>query len=416
MSAPSDNRSWSTLVWRGVLLCVAIKLVTWCLGYALACTVTFDRREYFGNYGHYLLDTRAVGPRKPSFFEVWNYSDGEWYLTLAANGYPDLVANPQCGLETPPRPDWSTEKHCKHKYAFFPLYPLAIAALASFLPLTAAAFVVTAMIGVAASACLVVLFARCFPGRDRDALTAAALFFLYPFAIFYQLYFSESLFLLLSVLAFVCAWRRNWIAMLAAGALLASARPLGILIVPPLLLVVLEVTRGRAQRERWLGVACALLVPLGLVPFALLNHVRTGDWHFFSTAQELWGYENAALGANLWKNVVGAALAFPSLPWHRFHKSRLDYLIMLAFGAVLVAMWRDRRFPRALTLWSTLLWVAPLASKDLMSFGRYMSVSFPVFMFAAFRLHGAPRTAVLVACAAGYVVALYGIMTYAWVG
>ena len=68
MSAPPDNRSWATLVWRGVLVCVVLKVATWCLGYALACTVTFDRREYFGNYGHYLLDTRAVGPRKPSFF------------------------------------------------------------------------------------------------------------------------------------------------------------------------------------------------------------------------------------------------------------------------------------------------------------------------------------------------------------
>jgi hypothetical protein len=79
-------------------------------------------------------------------------------------------------------------------------------------------------------------------------------------------------------------------------------------------------------------------------------------------------------------------------------------------------MWRDRRFPRALTLWSTLLWLAPLLSKDLMSFGRYMSVSFPVFMFGALRLRGAGRTVVLVACAAGYLAALYGIMTYAWVG
>jgi hypothetical protein len=415
MSAPSDSRSWSTLVWGGVLVCVAIKLATWCLGYALACTAPFDRREYFGNYGHYLLDTRAVGPKRPSFFEVWNYSDAEWYLTLAENGYPDL-ADPQCGRDTRGRPDWSTEKHCKHKYAFFPLYPLAIAALAALLPLTAAAFVVTALIGIAAAASVVALFARCFPERERDGLAAVALLFLYPFAIFYQLYFSESLFLLLSVAAFLGAWGRRWLAMLAAGALLANARPLGILIVLPLLVVVREVTRGRAPRERWLGVVSALLVPLGLVPFMVLNHARTGDWHFFSTAQELWGYENAALLPNLWKNLVGKAIAFPHLPWHRFHSSRLDYLVMLAFGAVLVAMWRDRRFPRALTLWSTLLWLAPLASKDLMSFGRYMSVSFPVFMFAAFRLRGAARTGLLLACAAGYVVALYGIMTYAWVG
>jgi hypothetical protein len=415
MADASARFPWSTLVVRAVLLCLVIKLVTWGLGYALTGVVTFDRREYFGNYGHYLLDTRAATPKRPSFFEIWNYSDSEWYLTLAANGYPDLVADPQCGLDRP-RPEWSTEKHCKHKYAFFPLYPMAIAAAAAVLPLAAAAFVATALIGIAAAAVFAALWAACLPERDGDVLPAVALLFLYPFAIFYQLYFSESLFLLLSVAAFLSAWRRRWLAMLGAGLLLASARPLGVLIVPALVAAVLDATRGGAEDQRTRGIACALLVPLGIVPFAVLNHLRTGDWHFFSTAQQLWGYENVALATNLWKNLVGKALAFPGLPWHRFHQSRLDYLVMLAFGGILVAMWRDRRFPRALTLWSTLLWLAPLVSKDLMSFGRYMSVSFPVFMFLALRLRGAARTAILVACGAGYVVALYGIMTYAWVG
>jgi hypothetical protein len=415
MADSSARSSWSTLVVRAVLVCLAIKLATWGLGYALTGVVTLDRREYFGNYGHYLLDTRAVSPKRPSFFEIWSYSDSEWYLTLAANGYPDLVGDPQCGLDKP-RPEWSTEKHCKHKYAFFPLYPMAIAAFAAVLPLTAAAFVATALIGLAAAAAFAALWATCLASHGRDAPAGVALLFLYPFAIFYQLYFSESLFLLLSVVAFLCAWRRQWLAMLVAGALLASARPLGILIVPALVVAALEVTRGGHERERARAIGCALLVPLGIVPFAVLNHLRTGDWHFFSTAQQLWGYENVALATNLWKNLIGKALAFPNLPWHRFHSSRLDYLVMLAFGGILVAMWRDRRVPRALTLWSTLLWLAPLVSKDLMSFGRYMSVSFPVFMFAAVHLHGAARTAVLVACAAGYVAALYGIMTYAWVG
>ncbi len=406
---------WMALVSRGVLACVAIKILTWCVGYGLACTAPFDRREYFGNYGHYLLDTRAARPDRPSFFEVWNYSDSEWYLTLAAKGYPDLLADPKCGFDVP-RQEWSTEKHCKHKYAFFPLYPMAIALFAAVLPLTVAAFVATALIGIAAAAALVALCARGFPERDRDAVAAVVLLFLYPFAIFYQLYFSESLFLLLSVLAFLCAWQQRYVAMLLAGALLASTRPLGVLIALPLLVTVLETTPRTARRARVVGSVCALLVPLGLVPFAYLNLVRTGDWHYFSTVQQLWGYENAALLPNLWRNVVGTGLAFPQLPFHRFHKSQLDYVTMLVFGIVMALMWRERRFPRALTLWSTLLWLAPLASKDLMSFGRYMSVSFPVFLYAAFYLPGAIRTGVIVAFAVGYLVALYGVMTYAWVG
>jgi hypothetical protein len=104
------------------------------------------------------------------------------------------------------------------------------------------------------------------------------------------------------------------------------------------------------------------------------------------------------------------------MAFHNFHDSQLDYVTMVAFAVVLLAMWRDRRMPRELTLWATLLWLAPLASKDLMSFGRYMSVSFPVFAYLGLVLPRAARVAVLVAFAAGYVVALAGVVTYAWVG
>ncbi len=412
LNAP--NNRWFTLALRGVLVCLLVKLATWGLAYALASTLPFDRAAYFGNFAHYQVDARAGG-LAPRFFELWSYSDGEWYLSLAAGGYPDLVGNPECGREVP-RPEWATEGHCRHKYAFFPLYPLVIAAFAAVLPLPVAAFVATTLIGLAAAAALALLVAQCLPERGDDAPAVVALTFLFPFAIFFQLYFTESLFLLLSVVAFLAAWRGHHVAMLLAGALLASTRPLGVLIVPPLLLAVLARNPAATGGGRLRGYVCALLVPLGLVPFAVLNHVRTGDWHFFSAASRLWGYENEAVFGNLWRNVVEKAAAFPHMAFHNFHDSQVDYATMVAFAAVLVAMWRARWFPRALTLWSTLLWLAPLASKDLMSFGRYMSVSFPVFMYLALALPRPARVVLVAACAAGYVLALAGIVTYAWVG
>jgi hypothetical protein len=401
-------------VLRGVLVCLSVQLATWALGYGLARTLPFDRAGYFGNFAHYQVDQRAGG-FAPRFFELWSYSDSEWYLSLAAGGYPDVLHDPSCGREVPPRPDWSTEAHCRHKFAFFPLYPLLIASLAVALPLPIAAFVATALVALTAAACLGAAFARCFPGRRDDAPVAVALALLYPFALFFHLYFTEGLFLVLSLLAFLCAWQRWYVAMLGAGALLATTRPLGALIVVPLLATVLAEQSSDVRSGRTRGILCALLVPLGLVPFAVLNYTRTGDWHYFSAASRLWGYENDAVLGNLWRNVAGKAAAFPHMAFHNFHDSQLDYVTMVVFAVTLVVMWCDRRMPRALTLWSTLLWLAPLASKDLMSFGRYMSVSFPVFMYLALVLPRRARTAVLVVFAAGYVAALVGVVTYAWV-
>lgn len=408
-----NGPSPTALVLRGVLVCLLVQVATWTVAWTFARTLPFDRAGYFGNFAHYTVDARAVGA-PPRFFDLFDYSDSEWYLSLAAGGYPDLVGNPTCGHEVA-RPDWATEAHCKHKYAFFPLYPLVIAAFASVLPLPAAAFVATTLITLAAAACLVLVWGGIFPERRADAVGAVALTLLFPFAVFFQLYFTEGLFLLLSLVAFLCAWRGRYVAMLVAGALLATTRPLGILIVAPLVVAVLTAP-APAGSARVRGAMAACLVPLGLVPFAVLSQARTGDWHYFSAASRLWGYQNAAVLPNLWRNVVVKGAAFPHMAFHAFHDSQLDYAIMVAFALVLLAMWRDRRMPRALTLWSALLWIAPLASKDLMSFGRYMSVSFPVFVYLMLVLPRAVRTVVLVAFAAGYVTALAGVVTYAWVG
>lgn len=412
MQIAPNSSDTARLVRRGVLVCLAVKVATWALGYALASTLPFDKGAYFANYAHHQVDARA-GALAPRFLDIWRYSDAEWYLSLAAGGYPDLVANPDCGREVP-RPEWATEKHCKHKYAFFPLYPWTIAAVASVLPLTLAAFVVTTLFGLGAAAALAALAARVCPEDRARAPAAVALVFLYPFAVFFQLYFTESLFLLLSVLAFLAARDRRWTAMLICGALLAITRPLGVLIALPLLVAALDRRVPSAERVR--GVVSAVLVPLGLVPVVALNYIRTGDWTYFSAASRFWGYENVAVAANVWRNVVEQGVAFPGLAFHQFHHSQVDYVVMLAFAVALAAMWWSRHMPRELVLWSTLLWIAPLASKDLMSFGRYMSVSFPVFMWLALVLPRAAHTAVLVAFAAGYGLALAGIVTWGWVG
>ena len=89
-------------------------------------------------------------------------------------------------------------------------------------------------------------------------------------------------------------------------------------------------------------------------------------------------------------------------------------MIMLSFAAVIAGMWFDRKFPRELTLWSAVIWIVPLAAKnDLMSFSRYMSVSFPVFLFLGLRA-GWMRFIIIAIYATGYLFALGAIIRYAW--
>jgi hypothetical protein len=92
-------------------------------------------------------------------------------------------------------------------------------------PASGRGLVATTLIGLAAAAALALLVAECLPERATTRRGRGAHVPL-SFAIFFQPYFTESLFLLLSVVAFLAAWRGHHVAMLLA-ARLASTRPLG---------------------------------------------------------------------------------------------------------------------------------------------------------------------------------------------
>jgi hypothetical protein len=147
-----------------------------------------------------------------------------------------------------------------------------------------------------------------------------------------------------------------------------------------------------------------------------VNQARVQDPVYFHTVQYKWANVTADPAGNLIRNTVGKIAGFFRLDFHSFHSSKVDVLIMMAFGLLLIAMWRDRTFPRELALWASLLWIVPLVSKDLMSFSRYMCVSFPTFYFLARLRRQWVSLALLASFAAAYLAALAGIVGYRWVG
>ena len=116
--------------------------------------------------------------------------DGWFYVGIARDGYHAAAV-----------------QGAYHDYAFLPLYPLLVGVLS--LPWPALAGVIGVLVSnVAFAVAMVLLYQLGVPliGRRRAAL-AAALMAIFPFGAVYAMAYAESLFLALSVGAFLAAER-----------------------------------------------------------------------------------------------------------------------------------------------------------------------------------------------------------------
>ena len=208
--------------------------------------------------------------------------DAVWYLRLAADG-------------------WSTEDASA---AFFPLYPLTVRAVTWVLPVDdlLAALLVSNLAFLGALLALFALTAEAF--GDRVARRAIVVVAIFPTSFFFLAPYAESLFLLLSLLAFRESRRDRWGRVAVFGALAALTRSVGILLVPALLVDAIwggrarAVDRGRAGgvhpgsvRATSARVAGAATIALGpLCWFAWWGLVH-GNWLAPLDAQRFWGRE-----------------------------------------------------------------------------------------------------------------------------
>jgi Gpi18-like mannosyltransferase len=300
----------------------------------------------------------------------WSGWDGAIYATIATNGY----AQPWYG-------------------AFYPLFPLLERAVASLTGLTPT----TAGILIANLACLPA-FALLRVLIQREAGRAVArrtliLLALFPTALFFHAAYTESLFLLLSVAAFLTLRQRRH---LSAGALIALAtltRPVGILLLIPLAWeCVAQVRVQRAdgmsstqEATRMARMMVAMVLPVAaLGGFCLYLETRFGSFSVILQAQAVsWGKHLTWP----WVGMAQAAAALGSEPpLYRLHTG-LDIAFTLLFVVLSLAALRD--LPPAYSLYALasagLVLLTPaqrgtsLAWATLASNGRYLLIVFPCF-------------------------------------
>ena len=324
-----------------------------------------DKKDY-----SYTQDFAPVfDPHPLNFLEMHARFDTAWYFGIAYQGY-QFSPNEQSNVN------------------FFPLYPLLIKQVQKLLsPIFPSlilyhhyllAGLLISLISLALSA--LVLY-RLFL-LDSDPATSSLaifLFLVFPTSFFLTSIYSESLFLLFSSSLFYLARKRQFLLAGLTGFLAALTRPIGILLILPLVIeVFLSWQHLKPLPNKAVALISILLPPLGLLTFAHYLNLKFGSPFLFLTAAQSWQRTLSFSPLSSLANQITQDLSFT-------HASSSNVILELFFLAVGIslAILSFKRVRASYSIYSLLLVVFPLLSGVLVSQGRYTLVIFPLFLTLA---------------------------------
>lgn len=319
---------------------------------------------------------------------IWTHWDGEWYLQIAQHGY----------------------KATDGTVAFFPLYPSLVTIVA--FPL-AGNYMLAGIIvaGIATLACFLLFYELCLREWDSNVATKAALYLaVFPVSFFLVADYSESLFLALTLGAFLAArFKRNWWLAALLAALATLTRSLGFLLIIPLAWEwwrngyqpkqTLQSLKAQIQnvwkRKDKFTILWLVLPLIVLVGWVIYNGTILGDPLSFYNIQSIGIWDRH--GSLPWQTVWNAANDFwngwtitPNVVGRNDNPNLWEYSFF-AFAIIffLVGLWLvwRKQFPFSYWLFFAVGLIFPLnspASKEpLLSFPRFVLVLFPLYIILA---------------------------------
>lgn len=278
---------------------------------------------------------------------------------------------------------------------FFPLYPMVTRIMAWIVPGEATRSDVAMWGVIVANICflaMVVMLAKviAIQFNTEVALTAVTLLMVSPMSFFFNAGYSESLFLLCSVVAFWFAYRQQWIGAGAAIALASATRLFGLALVPCILWIA---WKQRAQIRDL--VLIPVLGSLGTLAYMLWTWIMYDDllayWHAQST---YWGD---------WQSRVGSYIDILQSAPANMVRSPENFVILINLGIAVLAFatlpWVWKQIEPGMALFTTIIVIFHTVY-TWHSLGRYLLAAIGVYVVWAIwlnRLGNGARTAVFAA-------------------
>jgi hypothetical protein len=290
-----------------------------------------------------------------NWIDIWARWDSGFYLDIAATGYSYTSGQ----LST---------------VAFFPLYPLLMRLITfgsqDHQLLTIVGWLISNVATLAAFALLYRLVALDW---DESIAKCTVLYIaLFPTSFFFNVVYTEGLFLFLTVAAFYCARQRWWLAAGILGGLSAATRVIGALLVFPL-----AYEWNKHKPRRWLSPGFLLLVPCGLLAYMFYLKFTFGDPLLFMKAQADWGRNTSLVDIPY---LINSLLTVPDLGNRILHAGVDIFLVIISAGLLIALLWQDRK---SYQMYAIYAFVIPLLSLQVVSMPRYILVIFPFFIVMA---------------------------------
>lgn len=339
---------------RIFLAAIAFRLVSAVIGY-----VANTALPPFQNQGF------TVFARPHPFWDAFARYDAGWYYNIAASGY-------MRGLGVP------------DKLAFFPLYPISMRGLGTLFGSRQEDFYFAGIVisWVAFGGAMVMLYKLARLDLDEQAARRAPLYAaVFPFAYFFGVVYSESLFLLALVTAAYALRTKRWLLAAVAGAAVTATRVTGLMALPGLAWIAWQSTSGRSNRIKAAAATAASLAGIGL--YSLYNYSVTGDPFFWYEAVTRWNYYP---GQNPVAMPLAVMWATVSRPMQYLSERMAPYDVLNTSAALLALalvplIWRRFGVGYVLIVLGGML--LPLSSGQLEGLGRYASVQFPIALALA---------------------------------
>lgn len=304
----------------------------------------------------YLQDDLRIRPVPVQLAQGLFAWDAAWYRTIAEHGYGFDVS------ET---------------VRFFPLVPLLSKALGVvFVGHEEVALLVVANVSALVFAALLHRLTLVDTGDASAAARAAWFGVILAPAVALVLGYAEATAMALGVGVFLAIRTRRWGVAVALGLLAGLCRPVGVLLVAPILVEALDGWRAAPARARVARVAAVVAPGVGMALY--LGYVGLA----FGDPFEPFSIQNRATLRGGFEDPISRLVrAFEDMTGGDRFGSGLHLVWALVFGALLVVV--IRRLPRSYAVYCGLTLLLGLSASNLDSFERYCLSTFPFVMAIA---------------------------------
>lgn len=324
------------------------------------------------------------------FWDTFARFDSGWYFGIARNGY-QYVAGGRSNL------------------AFFPVYPTLMGWIGRLFGGRQQHYYMAGVLISWVAFVVAMVWLRKLAALDlerRKADLAVLLTAVFPFAFFFGVVYTESLYLLLLVLSCYGFRTRNWWLGAAAGALMTATRVNGIMALPALAWMAWRAAQSTSQ-DRLRALIALALVPAGIGAYSIYVYSLSGSFIEWSASITRWGYPPGGFPLSPFVRLVRLAAFHPYQYLTGEGAAPYDLLnggAALVFAISIPFVWRRLGAGYGLLMLAN-LWL-PLSTGIFEGMGRYCAVLFPWFIWVASLESRACRAVVLVASAMLYTLAL----------